>query len=142
MFWFSKETERYKVIDSPVEVDFYDKPLYRILALKNGLHCKKGEFGGLVESKENLSTIGDSWIDYRSAVYNGGVVFGEALVLSSKIDGSSVYESANVMNSVVKNFARDFTELLAIVLNERGGISDCYNQFQLLAKFARSQMLR
>lgn len=56
--------------------EFDDRKLYRIKALKDFHNVKEGEFGGYIESEQNLSQEGDAW------VCGNARVSGDARVLS------------------------------------------------------------
>lgn len=43
-------------------INYCGTTLYRIEALKNFSNVKKGDKGGFVQSKDNLSDEGDCWI--------------------------------------------------------------------------------
>lgn len=78
-----------KVLDKKYELvpetihKFYYKPMYRIRALKDFSDVKKGQFGGYVESEENLSQSGNCWIYDDSIVCKGARVIDNAIVKDS-----------------------------------------------------------
>ena len=43
-------------------IEFNDRKLYRIKALKDFRDVKKGTVGGYIESEQNLSQEGDAWV--------------------------------------------------------------------------------
>ena len=71
--------------------------LYRIEALKNFSNVKKGDKGGFVQSKDNLSDEGDCWI------YNDAKVMQKAKINdNAKILGyARIYESAWVCGKAI-----------------------------------------
>ena len=64
--------KKYKLTEE--SINYYDKKLYRIEALKDFANVKKGDKGGYVESEANLSQEGNCWI------YDSALVFGDAMV--------------------------------------------------------------
>lgn len=107
-------------------IEFYDRTLYRIRALKdfvliNDVTMHKGDFGGYVQSEENLSQEGNCWVSgdacvYGDArVYDNARVFGDACVYGNAwvygeamVSGHArVFENANVYgNAWVYNDAK------------------------------------
>ena len=81
--------KKYELIPSDKE------GLYRIKALKDFGNVKKGDIGGYVESKNNLSQLDDCWI------YDNAIVFGNAQVCyKAKVcDNAIVYGNARVRNN-------------------------------------------
>ena len=57
-------------------IEFDDRKLYRIRALKDFSNVQEGEFGGYIESERNLSHKGDA------QVYGDAWVYGDAQVLN------------------------------------------------------------
>lgn len=85
------------------------KVLHRIRAVKQfticeGVVVKKGEYGGWVESEDNLSQDGSAWVYDNAMVYGTSRVYGSAVILgSARVFGSAcvfgeamVFESAHV----------------------------------------------
>lgn len=78
-----------KVLDKKYELvletihKFYCRPMYRIRALKDFSDVKKGQYGGYVESEENLSQSGNCWIYDHSIVCKGARVIDNAIVKDS-----------------------------------------------------------
>ena len=66
--------------------------LWRIQACKNFGDVHKGDFGGLVESEDNLSHSGDCWVYRQAKVYGDAEVFASAKVYGS----AEVYGRAEV----------------------------------------------
>lgn len=76
--------------------------LYRIQALKdfeliNGKKINAGEYGGWIESSQNLSQYGNCWIDDDACVYDDAFISGNALVC----DSSCVCESASIRENAI-----------------------------------------
>jgi hypothetical protein len=53
--------KKYKLLKNDT-ISLYGTPLYRIQALRSFGSVKKGELGGYIESKENLSHSGECWV--------------------------------------------------------------------------------
>lgn len=68
-----------------------DYNLYRIKALKDFGHVKKGDLGGFIESEKNLSQDGNAWI------YGDARVFGDAEVSGN----AKVYGNAEVYGDAI-----------------------------------------
>ena len=69
--------------------------LWRIQACKNFGHVKKGDFGGLIESEENLSHDGNCWVYGRARVFCNAKVYGNAVITN----GAQVYDKAQVYDN-------------------------------------------
>ena len=61
-------------------IEFDDRKLYRIKALKDFHNVKEGEFGGYIESERNLSHEGDAWVYSNAQVSGDARVYGNAQV--------------------------------------------------------------
>lgn len=61
------------------------KILHRIRALKDFADVKKGDLGGFIESENNLSQDGTSWVYDNSAVLGNAKVSGGAVVCGNSI---------------------------------------------------------
>ena len=97
-----KDKKKYKILKDnykKIYIDNIDIIVYRIKALKDFGDVKKGDIGGYVQSKENLSQLGDCWI------YNNAIVFENA-----KIEGNAkIYDNTNVSgNAVISDCAKIF----------------------------------
>ena len=66
--------------------------LKRIVALKDFGDVKKGDLGGWLESEENLSPLGDSWVYEEAKVAENAKVYGDARVSGN----AKVYKNAEV----------------------------------------------
>ena len=75
--------------------------LYRIRALKDFGIVKKGDLGGYIEKEENLSHIGNCWIDDIAKVYDNARVYGNARVWNnSRVYGKAmVYDNAYIFGN-------------------------------------------
>ena len=58
-------------------IEFDDRKLYRIRALKDFHNVKKGKVGGYIESERNLSQEGEAW------VYSDARISGDARILGN-----------------------------------------------------------
>ena len=58
-------------------IEFDDRKLYRIRALKDFHNVKKGKFGGYIASERNLSQEGEAW------VYSDARISGDARILGN-----------------------------------------------------------
>lgn len=94
--------KKYKLTDETIEVE--GKTLYRIEALKDFCEIKKGDKGGFIESEDNLSHEGNSWVYDDACVYDNALVTDDACVSDNArvyndarlSDNSWVYENARV----------------------------------------------
>lgn len=85
--------------------------LKRIVALKDFGDVKKGDLGGWLESEENLSPLGDSWVSDEAKVYDKAKVSGNAEVYDkAEVSGNAkVYNKARVFgNAEVYRSAKVF----------------------------------
>ena len=94
-------------LDDTDSIDFNGHILYRIVALKDFADVKAGDKGGYVESEDNLSQDGNSWVYHRAKVWNAArisnnaQVFGQAEVFGdAKVsDNAKVGEDAQVSDN-------------------------------------------
>lgn len=63
--------------------------LWRIQACKNFSNVKKGDFGGLIKSEENLSHDGNCWVYGNAKVFDKAKVYGD----------TKIYENAQVFGN-------------------------------------------
>ena len=106
-----KDKKKYKILKDNYKkicIDNIDIIVYRIKALKDFGDVKKGDIGGYVQSKENLSQLGDCWI------YNDAIVSENAKIE----DNAKIYDNVNAYgdalirdnatihnNSIIRNYA-------------------------------------
>lgn len=86
--------QKYKIIESTA-IEYEGHKLYRIEALRDFANVKKGDRGGYVETKDNLSHEGNCWIYDDAKVYGKAQVYGNAQVCGF----AKVYGSAAVGNN-------------------------------------------
>lgn len=80
---------KYKLTNK--KIDYLGRTLYQIEAVKKFGNIAKGQKGGFIEKKSNLSQDGNAW------VYNYAKVHGAAVVC----DNAKVYDCANVRSAAV-----------------------------------------
>ena len=88
---------KYELTDEKITVG--STTLYRIRALCNiGNLVKIGDLGGFVESEDNLSITGLSWVGGNAQVYGNARVYGNALVYGNArvCDNAQVCGNAHV----------------------------------------------
>ena len=73
-------------------IEYQGHTLHRIKALKDFGSIKAGEFGGWIESEENLSQDGNAWIDDEAMVFANAKVFGDARIFGD----AKVFGNANI----------------------------------------------
>lgn len=93
--------KKYKLTSQVVECK--GLVLHRIRALKDFGSIKAGEFGGWIESEENLSQDGTAWVFDDAKVIGKAMVFGNAEIHNRAwvFDNATVYENAKVYNNVM-----------------------------------------
>ena len=100
------ENKKYKLTDETMNL--LGRTLYRIEALKDFNDVKKGEYGGFVESEDNLSQNGNCWIYNNAMVYDDAVIDDNACVYDNVCifdnahvyDNAMIYENAKVYGNV------------------------------------------
>ena len=93
---------KYKLTEE--SINYCDKTLYRIEALKDFGIVKKGDKGGYIEKENNLSQEGNCWIYGNTKVFDSAIVcgnaqvFGKAEVYGDAIvcDNAKIYDNALV----------------------------------------------
>lgn len=81
-------------------INYRDKTLYRIRALRSFDDVRKGELGGYIESENNLSHDGNCWVYdnarvvHEARVYDNAKIYGNCLILGN----AEVYENARIFN--------------------------------------------
>ena len=89
---------KYKLTD--VKINFMGKTLFQIEAVKCFGDIVKGQKGGFIEKKSNLSQGGDAWVSGNAKVYGDAKVSGNAdyLVIGpigSRNDITTFFKTAN-----------------------------------------------
>ena len=75
--------KKYELIESNI------KGLYRVKALKDFGHVKKGDIGGYVQSEDNLSHEGYCWVHGNAIIYDNARIYGNAQISDcAVIDGN------------------------------------------------------
>ena len=108
--------EKYEISRKMVKMVVYegrDVELHRIVALRDFGNVKKGDFGGLVESEDNLSQEGDCWIYGEAEVAGNAKVTGDAIVA----DTAKVYG-----NALITDLAKVYEHA---VVRDNAEIHDC-----------------
>ena len=104
------ENRKYEITD--ITIEFEERTLYRIRALKNFRNVKAGDLGGWVSGKHNLSQEGDCWIYdeakcmdnarmyHNSAMYNNAVMcdFSEMHGCSEMHNYSAMLDNSRMYN--------------------------------------------
>ena len=74
-------------------LDWYNRILHRIRALKDFDNVKAGDIGGWIEKEENLAHEGDCWVYGEAKVYDEAKVSGSAEVSGFvKVCGLAIIE--------------------------------------------------
>ena len=104
------ENRKYEITD--ITMEFEERTLYRIRALKNFRNVKAGDLGGWVSGKHNLSQEGECWIYdeakcmdnarmyHNSAMYNNAVMcdFSEMHGCSEMHNYSAMLDNSRMYN--------------------------------------------
>ena len=107
--------KKYKLLKSD-SIKVNKKTLYRIEALKDFSDVNKGDIGGYIEKKSNLSQKGDAWVSEDAKVYGNAKVYGDAKVYGNawvygdaKVYGNAkvfedawVYGNIKITNGIIK----------------------------------------
>lgn len=107
----AKETKKYELVKSD-KIKVGKKTLYRIRALKSFYtndndYVSAGDFGGYIQSENNLAQSGLCWIDDGSKVYGNAVVSGDALLADSTAYGNAeIFGTAQLEDSTVCEHGR------------------------------------
>lgn len=91
---------KYKIIKEDSKI-IGDHKLYRIQSLKNFKSAREGDFGGYIESEENLSHEGDCWVYPAANVYEDGFVNENASVAGNvSIHGHSIVDGDSYLCAI------------------------------------------
>ncbi len=103
--------KKYTIVKSKTKVNAQGITLYRIKALRSFcndgafVRVKKGQLGGWVENKDNLSQNGTCWINDDAEVFNNATVTRDAYVADKAkvFDGAKLIDKCSVVeNAIVK----------------------------------------
>ena len=144
-------SKKYELTSETIETD-EGITLYRIKALKDFGNVNKGDLGGFIESEDNLSQEGITWVydnarvfgDAKASgnawVYNDAQVYGDAKVFrnarvyeNAQVSGNAcVYENAQVFgNALVYGNAVVFGTVLVYGNAQVSGDVQLYGNAQL-----------
>ena len=111
--------KKYKLTEE--SINYFNRTLYRIEALKDFGNIKKGDKGGYVQSEENLSQEGNCWICDNAQVYGNAIIDDNALVCGDAVvcGNAKVYDNAVICdnakvsdNALVYGYAQVFGKAL------------------------------
>lgn len=99
--------KKYKLTTQSIE--WKGRKLFRIKALKAFSGVKAGELGGYIESEENLSQEGNSWIYDDAKVYDNAKIFGNAHVRNNAevFGNAKVYDDAEVFGNAKVSYGQE-----------------------------------
>lgn len=83
-------SRKYKITTQSIE--WGDKKLFRIQAVKSFGDVKVNDLGGYIENEKNLSQDGNSWVYNTAKVYDKAMVWGNAEIH----DNAKIYDTAFV----------------------------------------------
>lgn len=87
-------------------IEYEGRTLYQIRALKDFGPWKAGNIGGHIESEDNLSQEGSSWVVYGSVVLESAHVCGSSTIgLDSVVRGRARLTDTHLIHSVVTDHA-------------------------------------
>ena len=127
---------KYKLTDDKICTNY--GTLYRIQALKDFTYVDaeeeysviKGQLGGCIETEDNLSQDGDSWVDYNSEVYDGGKITGHSYVSKSKICNSLITNSKVTNSSFIsRSIIHDSLIIDSMLVFSRVELSQVNNSY-------------
>lgn len=80
-------------------INYFERTLYRIKAVRNFSNVKAGDLGGFVEKEDNLSHKGDCWVYNNARVCNNAKVSKNARVCDDAIISGNAIISDNALVS-------------------------------------------
>lgn len=114
------EDKKYELTDNTIE--YNERTLYQIKALKDFGDVKTGDLGGYIEKEYNLSQDGNCWVYDKAKVYHNAKVY----------DNAKVYGEAKVYgNSEIYDNAKVYGEAKVFNYAEISENSDIYGQAQV-----------
>ena len=95
------ENKKYELTD--ITMKFGERTLYRIKALKDFSDVKAGDFGGWIESKENLSQEGNCWIYDEAMCMDHAKVCDNCAMhdFSAMFDNSRMHDTAVMVDDTM-----------------------------------------
>ncbi|WP_370931940.1 hypothetical protein [Bartonella sp. DGB1] len=105
----AKDTEKKYEITSECITENEVK-VCRIKALRDiGDYIKKGDLGGFIQSENNLSHKGDSWVADAAIVYGSGAIFDDAKVFGNAkiygeatiLDYAAIFDNAEIYGGAI-----------------------------------------
>ena len=109
------KNKKYELLKDDAITSF-GRTLYRIKATTDFGDVKKGEVGGYIEKKENLSHLGNAWVSDNARVTGNAEVYGNARVTGNAevtgnavvSDNAEVYGNARVTGDAVVTSSKDY----------------------------------
>ena len=89
-------SKKYELTSETIETDD-GITLYRIKALKDFGNVNKGDLGGFIESEDNLSQEGITWVYDNARVFGDAKVSGDALVYGNAVVFGTVLVYGNAL---------------------------------------------
>lgn len=68
--------KKYELTEKSINLNFSNRTLYQIRALKDFNNVKAGDFGGYIEDESNLSQDGNCWVSDSAKVYGNAKIYG------------------------------------------------------------------
>lgn len=112
--------KKYILTDETIEYD--NRILHRIEAVKDFAFVKKGDKGGFIENEKNLSHLGDAWVGGNAKIYGNAQIYENAKVCGN----AEIYGFAQVLGNVnVRENAKIYGSALV------GGVAWIYGDAQV-----------
>ena len=85
------ENRKYEMTN--ITMEFEERTLYRIRALKNFRNVKAGDLGGWVSNEYNLSQYGDCWIYNEAKCMDGASMYNNSCMYENAVmyDNSALH---------------------------------------------------
>lgn len=132
------EDKKYELTDSTIEYD--EKTLYQIKALKDFADVKAGDLGGYIEKEDNLSHEGNCWIFDNAKVYENAKVYGNAKIYENATVGGEAKVFGNVKvydKAKIYDKAEIFTDIEIGGETEVKGNEKLFNHSQYIDNLAK-----
>ena len=93
--------KKYELTDRTIDVDGHI--LHKIMALKDFRNVKAGNYGGFIESENNLSHSDECWVCGSAKVFGNTEIYGNALVSGKALicDNAKIFDDAWVYHDVI-----------------------------------------